>query len=314
MPTSEVLTLRPAREEDPVTYAAKSVRPRLLHGGADAPRVDPRVAAQSGVDPRVSMVLAVLGGRTVDSVAAEWEIESSTLHRWVRDFLVAGSGAVTNQPDPDEARQRDRFLTAFAHELRTPLSVAQGWAMVLGDGDVPPDEVAHSITSMTDALHRLSEHVVNVELAASVSLGRLRIGIDAVEAASLGLALPGEPEVRRGREMTVYADPHLLNRVLADLVAVARRDPEPERVYLEVVEAGAWHEIRVVREGSQIGPLIIQALFDPFGANDDATGVTLGLYVARALTVAHGGILGAEGDGDRTVFLVRLPKEPSSTL
>jgi len=300
-----------------MTEAAKSARPRLLHGGAEDarvdPQVDPRVAVQSGVDPRVSMVLEVLGGRQIDHVAQEWDIESSTLHRWVRDFLVAGSGAVTNRPDPDEARQRDRFLTAFAHELRTPLSVAKGWAMVLADGDVPPDGVAHSIASMSDALNRLSEHVVNVELAASVSLGRLRVGVEPVAAAGLGAGLPGEPEVRQGRDLTVFADPQLLRRVLADLVAVARRDPEPEWVHLDVVEVGSWHEIRVVREGSQIGPLVIQALFDPFGANDDATGVTLGLYVARALTVAHGGILGAEGDEDSTVFLVRLPKEPPTT-
>ena len=46
---------------------------------------------------------------------------------------------ITNQPDPDEARQRDRFLAAFAHELRTPVAVATGWAMVLADGDVPEE-------------------------------------------------------------------------------------------------------------------------------------------------------------------------------
>ena len=42
--------------------------------------------------------------------------------------------------------------------------------------------------------------------------------------------------------------------------------------------------------------MVLQALLDPFGANDDTTGVTLGLYTARALTVAHGGFLGAEGE------------------
>ncbi len=296
-----------------MSEAVRSTRPRLLRGGAAEPRVDPRVATQSGVDPRVSMVLEVLAGRQIEHVAQEWDIESSTLHRWVRDFLVAGSGAVTNRPDPDEARQRDRFLTAFAHEMRTPLSVAKGWAMVLADGDVPPEEMAGSIASMSEALNRLSEHVLSVELAASVSLGRLRVGVEALSAASLGAGIAGEPEVRRGHDRTVYADPRLLRRVLADLVAVAHRDPEPERVFLEVLEVGSWNEIRVVREGAQISPLVIQALFDPFGANDDATGVTLGLYVARALTVAHGGILGAEGEDDSTVFLVRLPKEPPVT-
>jgi signal transduction histidine kinase len=57
--------------------------------------------------------------------------------------------------------------------------------------------------------------------------------------------------------------------------------------------------------------MILKALFDPFGTNDDATGVTIGLYLARALTVAHGGILGAEGDHQSTVLLVRLPREPA---
>jgi signal transduction histidine kinase len=57
--------------------------------------------------------------------------------------------------------------------------------------------------------------------------------------------------------------------------------------------------------------MVIKALFDPFGTNDDATGVTIGLYLARALTVAHGGILGAEGDDQTTVLYARLPREPA---
>ena len=95
-------------------------------------------AAGPELDPRVSMVLEVLRGRTVDDVAQEWDIDCSLLDRWVRDFLVAGSGVVTNRPDPDVARQRDRFMTAFAHELRTPLAAARGWAMLLlSAGEVP---------------------------------------------------------------------------------------------------------------------------------------------------------------------------------
>jgi len=40
--------------------------------------------------------------------------------------------------------------------------------------------------------------------------------------------------------------------------------------------------------------------------------VTIGLYLARALTVAHGGILAAEGDDQTTVLIARLPREPAS--
>ena len=55
--------------------------------------------------------------------------------------------------------------------------------------------------------------------------------------------------------------------------------------------------------------MVLQALFDPFDANDDTTGVTDGLYLARALVVAHGGFLGAEGNDNGTVLFARLPRD-----
>jgi signal transduction histidine kinase len=295
-----------------MTETPEAAWPQLVRDEPATGHVDPRVAAQAAVDPRVSMVLDVLGGRSVEDVSQEWEIESSLLHRWVRDFLVAGTAVITNRPDPDEARQRDRFLAAFAHELRTPVAVARGWAMELEEGEVPPEETAESIGRLSDALHRLSEHILDVELATSASLGRIRVGIEPVEVTSLTGELEGSPKVRAGADLSVYADPRLLVRVLLYLWAAAHRDPAPDHVAIDVVEAGSWHEIRIVREGTPIGPMVLKALFDPFGTNDDATGVTIGLYLARALNVAHGGYLGAEGDEHSTVLLARLPREPVS--
>ncbi len=295
-----------------MTETPEPARPQLLPGGLVPEQVDPRVSAQAAVDLRVSMVLAVLAGKPVDDVAQEWDVDPSLLHRWVRDFLVAGTAVITNQPDPDEARQRDRFLAAFAHELRTPVAVATGWAMLLADGDVPEEKVDDSFDRLTEALTRLSEHILAIELATSASLGRTPVNFESVEVAVLTADLDGSPGVREGADLTVYADPQLLTRVLRDLWDTAHMEPDPESVAIDVVEAGSWSEIRVVRQGSPISPMVIQALFDPFGANDDATGVTIGLYLARALTVAHGGFLGAEGDDDSTVLLVRLPREPTA--
>ena len=64
-----------------MTEAPRAIRPTLVHGG---------LPPGEGVDPRVSMVLAVLRGRPVDEVAAEWDVLPSLLHRWVGDFVVAG--------------------------------------------------------------------------------------------------------------------------------------------------------------------------------------------------------------------------------
>ncbi len=294
-----------------MTETSGPARPQLVQPSVDADQPDPRVAAQAAVDLRVSMVLAVLRGRSVESVAGEWDIESSLLHRWVRDFLVAGTAVITNRPDPDEARQRDRFLASFAHELRTPVAVAQGWAMALADGDVPPSQLDTAHERLADALTRLSEHIQDVDLATSASLGRVPVRLEPISLTDLCGELAGCPGVRRGAGLTVYADPKLLGRVLRDLWVTAHRDPAPEHVSVDVVETGSWHEIRVVRTGTPISPMVLKALFDPFGANDDATGVTIGLYLARALTVAHGGFLGAEGDDQSTVLFARLPRDPA---
>lgn len=292
----------------PMSDARILGREQFARQGAPSGQVEPRVAAESEVDLRVSMVLEVLGGRTVESVATEWDIETQLVHRWVRDFLVAGTAAVTNRPDPDEARQRDRFLATFAHELRTPVTVAMGWAAELADDEVPADEVAGAVEALSDALDRLSTSIYDVELAASVSLGRVRVAREEFDLAALCRALPGAPEVRAGADLDAYADPGLLQRILRDLWLTAHRDPTPDEVAIDVVETGAWTEIRVVRTGTPISPMVLKALFDPFGTNDDTTGVTMGLYLARALTVAHGGLIGAEGDDSTTVLYTRIPR------
>jgi K+-sensing histidine kinase KdpD len=182
---------------------------------------------------------------------------------------------------------------------------------MLAEGDVPPEEVPESLERLADAISRLSEHILDVELSTSASLGRIKVVHEPLDLDLLSREVTGGTGVRLGRDITVYADPRLLSRVLRDLWTTAHRDPAPDSVAIDVVEAGSWHEIRVVREGHPIGPMVLKALFDPFGANDDATGVTIGLYLARALVVAHGGILGAEGEDQQTVLLARLPREPA---
>ena len=68
---------------------SEAARERLPSNRSFLRQGDSRVEAQAAVDWRLNLVISVLVGRTVEDVAQEWDIESSLLHRWVRDFLVA---------------------------------------------------------------------------------------------------------------------------------------------------------------------------------------------------------------------------------
>ena len=109
------------------------------------------------------------------------------------------------------------------------------------------------------------------------------------------------------QQVALDGDFDMLRRVVRDLWTAAGLDPAPRRRRVEVEQSGEWIDLRVVRDAAPIPPLLLQALFDPFDTNDDDTGITIGLYLARALVVAHRGMLGVEQDDERGTFWIRLP-------
>jgi signal transduction histidine kinase len=264
-------------------------------------------------DPRVSAVMEVLAGHAPAEVAQRWAVDPALLHRWVRSFVDAGTAPVTNTPDPDAARQRDRFLAAFAHELRTPLSIALGWTGMLVEGDVPPSAVARTAERLHESLGRMAERTRDVELLAAASLGRLTLSTGRVTVGELAARLPDVGDVLgEGPDVELTVDPDLFGLVLRDLWSAAASRPEPRSRRLEVATVAPWVELRIVRDADPIDPSVLQALFEPFDLNDDGTGVTIGLYLARALTVAHGGTVGVEQDEGGAALWVRVPHRPTN--
>jgi signal transduction histidine kinase len=259
-------------------------------------------------DPRVAAVLEVLAGRANHEVAREWSVDAPVLHRWVRDFVDAGTAQVTNRPDQDAAQQRDRFLAAFAHEVRTPLASAQGWVEVLLD-DLPEDVSAPAVHRLRDALDRLADRTLDVQLLAAASMGLLSLASCTCRVGDLVGQLPGQPEVGgEGEDVELLVDPELFPRILRDVWQAAHQHPAPRAVRLVVSTMPRWVELRVERDADPIDPEILQALFEPFALNDDATGITIGLYLARALAVAHGGTIGMDQDDQGAALWVRVPR------
>ena len=274
----------------------------------------PAAPGTEGDDARIEAVLAVLQGQAADEVAQRLNIEVSLLARWVTQFVDAGTAQVSNRPDPAAARQRDRFLAAFAYEMRTPLSVALGWGDLLSDedGDSPTPSFTETVTRLQNALAELADRVADVELLVAAALGGLHVDRVAVPVSSVcdfpDLAgIGGE-----GPDFEIQVDPELFPRIMRDLWAAAALDPRPQARRIDVRIRRPWIEVRVLRSGPPIDTAVLHALFEPFELDMFTTGVTTGLYLARALTVAHGGTMGVDQDDDGAAFWVRIPSRAPS--
>ena len=165
---------------------------------------------------------------------------------------------------------------------------------------------------LQEALALLADRLFDVELLAAAALGGLRLERRTVTAAEV-CRLPAMGVVGGiGPATELYVDPTLFTRILDDLWRAAEHAPTPRALRIETHVVEPWVEVRIVRDGDPIDTDVLQSLFEPFEHEQLSPGLSIGLYLARALTVAHGGSLGMEQDDHHAVLWVRVPLAPDT--
>ena len=268
----------------------------------------------------------VLRGRTLQ--ASE--------RRVVEAFAAQAAAALRQERLAEEAEQarpvveadrlRTALLNAVSHDLRSPLASAKAAVDSLGDTSVrwSPEEHDELVDTARLSLDRLGTLVANL-----LDMSRLRAGMTGVAgqpvrldevlplaadelsltSRDLVIQLPGElPAVR--------ADPTLLQRVVVNLVANARRFSPADRPVLVTASAlGDTVELRVVDRGPGIPADHYDQVFLPFqrlGDTDNSTGVGLGLALSRGFAEAMRGTLTPEETpGGGLTMVLTLPADQS---
>lgn len=225
---------------------------------------------------------------------------------------------------------RTGMLADLSHELRTPLATLEAYVDGMEDQVVPADAASYAV--MRDQVARLRRLAIDVREASAAEENALALHSETVDPADLArsavqFALPSFQA--KGVHLSaaldasvplIHADPARLQQVLGNLLANAlRHTPPGGHVQVAVAKRGSIVELRVIDDGEGIPVDQLDAVFtrfhraDPARAVHDGSGAGLGLTIARAIVVGHGGTLTAASSapGQGATFTIRLPAAPA---
>jgi len=239
------------------------------------------------------------------------------------------AAAATAEPLAELDRTRTALLAAVSHDLRTPLASVKAAVDSLRDRDIvwSQEDQQELLATAADSLDRLSALVANLLDMSRLQAGALpvfsrRVAIEEIVPRALdGLGPPGR-SVAVGVPVElpeVIADPALLERILANVVANALHHGVAGEPPLITASALANRvEVRVIDRGRGVPKDARDRIFAPFqrrGDRDNTTGVGLGLALSRGLAEAMGGSLNPEDTpgGGLTMVLTLQAAEPALT-
>ena len=234
----------------------------------------------------------------------------------------------------EQANQmKDEFLAIVSHELRTPLNAILGWATLLGSEQLDKERAGRAVETIernakaqaqlvADLLDVL--RIVTGKLQLDVSLVSIQQVLDAAIESVHHAAAAKIIEVSTrgtGESAVVEGDPQRLQQVILNLLSNAIKfTPAGGSIGITLESREHEVEIRVRDTGQGIAPSDLPLVFNRFHqvprGRGAASGLGLGLTIARHIVEAHGGSIEARSDGEGlgAEFIVRLPVETTTPI
>lgn len=262
-----------------------------------------RPTADGGRQPLLANVSAITGpdGRPVEIVHS------------LRD--------VTRLKQAEEAKTL--FLATASHELKTPLTVIQGFAQTLQRNPVlSDDDRARALGAIERRALELARIVDRLLLSSRIEAGRLLLSTRPVDAAPLLVQRAQDLAAATGRPVEIEV-PDMLPPVKADVDALVtvvdhlldnamKYSPNAKPVSVSAVAVGDRVAITICDRGIGMDAEQAARCFDKFWQADSTNsrrfgGTGIGLYIVRSLVEAMGGSVTATSRrGEGTSFVVSL--------
>ena len=215
-----------------------------------------------------------------------------------------------------DVRQREDFMGAFAHELKTPMTSIIGYADMLRTIQASPAEQYEAAGAIYHEGRRLE--ALSGKLLALLGLGEETITLQPTALAALWprlqAACPGVPLQLPACDAAVQADADLLLDLLCNLVGNAVKASEPgQPVEVRAADNGDTVTLTVADHGCGIPQSEISRVTEPFYMVDKSRarkqgGSGLGLALCKRIAEVHGSDLHIEstpGEGTHVSVILR---------
>lgn len=223
-------------------------------------------------------------------------------------------------------RQKDNFLSAIAHELRSPLTILSLAAQFLRQPQADPklhEKTLNRLERQTAHMARLIEDLLDLTKVrcGTFTLRREVVDLRSVFVDAIDMAQPliesreHHLEVVQFTEpLWVSADPARLIEVISNLLNnAATYTPKGGYIWASAAKEGQTVTVRIRDNGVGIPKEMLSRVFELFARSDPAgassAGLGIGLALVRRLVELHGGTVEATSDGPAkgSEFVVRLP-------
>jgi signal transduction histidine kinase len=237
-------------------------------------------------------------------------------------------------------QSKTNFVSIAAHELKTPITLIEGYTSMLVEATPKEQEYTHEmLVGVQQGLLRLRLTVDDMIDVSVIDNGMLSLNQQAVQVKRLLYLLASElrPIVLErklnleiyqfgGSEETLIGDPERLYQAFKNLLTNAIKfTPDGGNVRVDGRMLPGFVEVTIHDTGIGIAPEDQEAIFEKFGTLGNAQlhssgrtkfkggGPGLGLAITKGIIEAHGGAIWVESDGydevkcPGSIFHVLLP-------
>ena len=222
-------------------------------------------------------------------------------------------------------RSKSAFISVAAHELKTPITLIEGYASMMEDlmqagKGADLNSLLHGMSTGIDRLRSIVDDMIDVSM---IDNHLLKLNFQPMQVSQMveALCLEVDETVRRrrltiirrefdGNKQWIYVDPMRIQQAIGNVLNNAiKYTPDGGTVTFDGRTLPGFIEVTVADTGIGISPDDQAAIFEKFGqlgrvelhssgkTKFKGGGPGLGLSIARGILEAHGGSIWAESPG-----------------